>query len=351
MVTAIKGGYELNLGVVGDNHARNLVKTSDIQQLLQRASTHDSFKRAQGRFEFRLLEQGGQAVLQLKERTFASRFLNWIGAGSTTRNTQRKEAMSAINARYGLNMKLPENISGTQARDFAKVQGQHLIQLEQANAQGALRLGPSDTRNEQQVREGLTQMHASIVKEGEVSDSSVSPLADLFDKKTLGTLTRSNVSVGDTGMLSIGGIAQGSVGKANLETVVKFAEDKSGIQRTAPEFKTLIRNLTRNDHFVFAAKVNNDISQIITDKFGVNAMSFDMMGKNQISFENGAFLIQQSCTGSMSMGGIDFNPNSFHASQQVSAEQSFKLNVTDLTRNDFDVSSAVQDLTFSTKFD
>jgi hypothetical protein len=351
MVTAIKGGYEVNLGVVGDNHARSLVKTSDVQKLLQSAAKHDSFKSAQSRYEFRLLERDGQAVLQLKKRTFASRYLNWIGTGSEERDTQRQEAMKAINLRYGLKLKVPESVSGTQARDFAKVQGQHLMQLEQAQAQGAVRLGQNDARTRENVLEGLTAMHESVVKEGEVTDASVSPVAGLFDKKTLGTLTRANVTVSESGTLMIGGTGRANAGPANLETVVKFAEDKSGISRDAPEFKTLLRNLTRNDHFVFAAKINDSVSQIFENKFLVNAAAINMTGKNQISFENGAFLIKQNCEGDMSIGGFDMNPNSFKAKQHVSAEQSFRLNVSDLTHPNFEIAKAAQDLQFSTNFD
>lgn len=182
-------------------------------------------------------------------------------------------------------------------------------------------------------------------------DTSTSPLASLFDKKVYGTLTRSNVTVGNDGVLTIGG--RGATGSAasNLETVVKFAENATGIARDDARFKPLIRNLTRNDHFVFAAKVNDDLSMKVKDKFGVNAMSLDMMGKNQISFENGAFQVKQSCAGSMIMGGVDFNPNSFKATQNVQAQQSFSLSTQDLTQENFDITSAAQNLQFSHQFD
>jgi hypothetical protein len=352
MVTQIKGGYELNLGQIGNIAARDKVKASDVQELLKSASTHDTFKSAKGKFEFRLLERGGEAVLQIKERTFASKYLHWFSRASDTRAEQRHEAMKAINSRFGLGMNLNDGVTGAQARDFAKVQGQHLLQLGQAGERGAVRLSSTDNTTIPQARDMLAKTHASVIKEGNAPDDPDSPLASLFDKKVFGTLTRSNVAIGNDGTLSIGGLGSASSAKNNLETIVKFVEDKTGIPRDDARFKPLIRNLTRNDHFVFASQVNNDLSLKIKDKFGITALSLDMSGNNKIGFDNGAFVLQQSCSGTMMMGGIDFsNEDRFKSTQHVQAQQSFRLNVQDLTQPDFDITAAAQNLQFNNIFD
>jgi len=353
MVTQIKGGYELNLGQIGNIAARDKVKASDVQELLKSASTHDTFRSAKGKFEFRLLERGGEAVLQIKERTFASKYLHWFSRASDTRAEQRHEAMKAINSRFGLGMNLNDGVTGAQARNFAKVQGQHLLQLGQASEQGEVRLSSTDKTTIPQARDMLAKMHASVIKEGNAPDDPDFPLASLFDKKVFGTLTRANVAIGDDGTLSIGGPGSASSAKNKIETIVKFVEDKTGIPRDDARFKPLIRNLTRNDHFVFAAKVNDDLSLKIKEKFGITAYALDMSGNNKIGFDNGAFVLQQSCSGNMMMGDI-YNSNedrSFKLTQQVQAQQSFRLNVQDLTQPDFDITAAAQNLQFNNIFD
>lgn len=349
MVTSIKGGVQLNLGAVSNEGLQSQVKASDVMALLKGLDGNQAFKLAQGRLEFRLLSRNGEALFQLKERTASSKFLSFFGIGSSTRAEQRQLAMDAINRRFGLGQKPQDDeVTGDQSRTFAAIQGHRVNQLYQAKEAGALRLGISDKRTLQQVTDTLGLVQSSAA-DGEVKDNS-EPLAPLFDKKVFGTLSRAAVSVSSDGVLHIGGQRQGGSVGDNLETVVKFMEEKSGFARTDPQFKPLLRHITRNDHFVFAAKVNDHFSQAAQDKFGVSAMSLNILGRNQISFENGVFSIRQSCSGDINVGGVEFNPNGFSSGLPIKVTQSFDLNIQDLVQDTFDITKAVQNLQFKEIF-
>ncbi len=122
MVTAIKGGFEVNLGATSNGAAlKGLVKTSDVRSLLDSARSHGGFQTASNRYEFRLFERDGQAVLQLKERNWVSRFKDKVGRKRAERAESRQKAMDAIDRRYGLGL-VPSRPQATvvQARDFAQ---------------------------------------------------------------------------------------------------------------------------------------------------------------------------------------------------------------------------------------
>jgi hypothetical protein len=347
MNLTIKGGFQVKLGAVGQGDAKDLVTSSAVKDLLSQVSSRPEFREAQSKLEFRLLERDGQAYLQLKERNWASKFKSALGIGSEARSEQRLAAMQAINSRYGLGLnKLRDQDSAglAQARAFVNDKAVRLANLHQTQEARQAWLGAGDERTHDQVLDMIGAVHQSAA-DGEVQGSPHA-LAGLFDKKIHGTLTRSNVSV-DNGVLKVGGRYQGKDAGENLETVVKFVEDQSGIGRADARFKPLLRNLMRNDHFLFAAKTNDALSMALTAKFGAGAMSLDMSGQNQISFDpkNQNFKISQSCEGTVLLGpAFESNPGAFKSAQRIRSEQSFELNIAALTSESLNVTASVQNL-------
>ena len=351
-VQAIKGGVQIALGSTAQlNRTTQAVTASSVRELIGHIENRPDFQAGRSRFEFRLTERDGQAFLQLKERNWVSRFKERFNIGSQERAEQRLQAMQAINVKFGLGintLNAATTASRAEAQNFVNTNATAMANAYDANRRGELKLSTDELkRAPEQMREGLTALHQSASADG-MAPRVRSDLDTLFDKKVWDSLNRTGVSIDAEGTLRLGGSGPSSdeAKVKNLETIVGFFEKASGMSRQDPGFAPMMGHVLRSDHFLFGAQAGRDINAASTTKFGLTANEIQTQAKNAISFSNNAFHIKQEVEKTVVLGEFNFDqkPDTLRSFQAISREQSFDLDLADLTSGQFDIARDARNL-------
>ncbi len=351
-LSAIKGGVEIGLGSTAQLHrTTDAVTASSVRELIGHFEKRQDFKAGRSQFEFRLTERDGQAFLQLKERNWVSRFKERCNIGSPERAEQRLQAMKAINKKFGLGMNTlnaATTTSQAEAQNFVNTNAKAMAKAYDANRQGQLKLSADELkRAPEQMRADLGALHDTAKVSG-IAPRTLSDLDSLFDKKVWDSLIRTRVSIDDAGTLQLGGPGPGSdeAKVKNLETIVGFFEKASGMSRQDPSFAPMMGRVLRSDHFLFGAQVGRDINAASTTKFGLTANEFLTEARNAISFSNNVFHIKQEVEKKFILGELNFgqNADTLRSFQASSREQSFDLDLADLTSGQFDIARDARNL-------
>lgn len=349
---AIKGGVQIALGSTAElTRTTQAVTASSVRELIGHFENRQDFKAGRSRFEFRLTERDGQAFLQLKERNWASRFKEKFNIGSQERAEQRLQAMQAINVRFGLGintLNAATTASRTEAQNFFNTNAAAMAKAYDANQRGELKLSADELkRPPEKMRADLALLHQSASADGMASKVR-SDLDTLFDKKVWDSLNRTGVSIDAQGTLRLGGPGPGTdeAKVKNLETIVGFFEKASGMSRQDPGFAPMMGHVLRSDHFLMGAQAGRDINAASTAKFGLTANEFNTEARNAISCENGTFHIQQEVNKSVLLGEFNVNPSAdaLRSFQAISRQQSFDLQLADLTSGQFDIARDARNL-------
>lgn len=354
MVTtqAVKGGFALNLGRT--DGADPKVHTSQVRALLDQMRASPGYDQARSKFEFRLQERDGQTYLQLKERNWAGRLKGMLGLSQASQ--ERRAAMNLLEQHYGLS-------AGGRAQGAPVHTGQAVAFVQGHAAQWrktaddlanpfAYQVLPD--RSQVDVRALLARAQQGLAASGRADPGGgeLGPLASMFDKDVLKSLASCKVQVeGGRLILSTDGQPDGlSVGQ-RLEAIVGFVEKHTGSMRaTHPEqFQRVLDRLMRNEPFKFASDLTHQIADQGVNDGGLGANALLQSRATAFEFNGQGFRISQTAQGPVLLGGVTSSEDrglvgSLANLDDISASQSFTLNLQDLAREDFDIAHAAQNL-------
>ncbi len=193
-VTSFSNGLRVSLGPAGTD-LKDQVTQDDVEKLLEAAKSHPGFRAHSERYEFRLRTLNGQAVLELKEKNWASKLKSAVTG--ERKSNERKAAAEAIGRLFQIPKFFQDDqrLNSAQARTFASTITGKVDQFLIDQAGGKLEL-PELT--EDKWKEVLQETHNAV--SDEVDESS-----GLY-KKTLNEVQRTRIENANSGFELVMGV-------------------------------------------------------------------------------------------------------------------------------------------------
>jgi hypothetical protein len=232
-------GFSVNLGKPAQGaELKTLVDKKAVSDLIAQAKGDQRFREAAGKYEFRLREKNGDAVLELRRPTTGFFAKIW---GGGRRSAERTAAYEALRTQLPGMKERPADAGALRKADARTLAAQalKLHDLQEAAAGKTVFAGLSAT--DQEVRDVLVELRGNGTKDRVIDQPLVPGFNVRAQTKTL--LDRSDVSVDDVGRLRIK--TPGSAGDASqrLETIIAHVAKETGLERTSAQFKAIVENL------------------------------------------------------------------------------------------------------------
>lgn len=219
-VTSFSTGLRVSLGQAQAN-LKAQVTEQHVARLLEEAKSHPGFQAHADRYEFRLRTLNGEAVLELKEKNFASKLKSaFTGA---RKSDERKAAGEAIGQLFQIPkfFQDAQRVNSAQAQAFASTITTRVDQYLSDKAEGKISIAP---RSEDDWVAGLQTTHEKVI--GDVDEQS-----GLFTK-TLNEVNRTRIQGASKGFELVMGTFENSNGSLQGVEAVKagfsMIRDKAG---------------------------------------------------------------------------------------------------------------------------
>lgn len=182
-VTSFKTGVRVALGPA-QTDTKAQVTEEHVSRLLEQAKAHPGFQAHSERYEFRMRTLNGQAVLELKEKNWASSFKSLFTG--TRKSDERKAAGEALGQMFQIPkfFKGTERVNSAKAREFASTITTRVDQFLKDKAEGNVSL---DKRSDESWAQGLQTTREKVADQA--ADDPVDTESGLF-KKTLNEVHR-----------------------------------------------------------------------------------------------------------------------------------------------------------------